>query len=77
LSINFKLFDTDNAKNSLESEAKVHIADMNLTYIQEVNAADNSQLVVKKHKIIRRRDEKQDLVDVSFCSTNKKLKQLK
>lgn len=77
MSINFKLFDTDNAKNSLESEAKVHIADMNLTYIQEVNAADNSQLVVKKHKIIRRRDEKQDLVDVSFCSTNKKLKQLK
>ena len=77
LSVNFKLFDTDNAKNQLESEAKVQIVDMNLTYIQEVNAADNSQLVVKKHKIIRRRDEKHDLVDVSFRSTNKKLKQLK
>lgn len=58
LSIDFKLFDTDNAKNSLESEAKVHIVDMNLSYIQEVNAADNSKLVVKKHKIIRRRDDK-------------------
>ena len=33
LSVGFKLFDTDNFKNHLESEAKAHIVDANLIFI--------------------------------------------
>lgn len=77
LNIEFKHYDADNAKNELELEAEVRVADLNVTYVQEVNAADNSKLIQKRHKVVWRRNDDKDLVDVSFVGINKKLKELK
>ena len=75
LRVEFKHYDADNAKNEHEHEVEVHVADLGLTYVQEVNAADNSQLIQKRHEIVKKRKKAADLVDLSFVGANKKLKQ--
>lgn len=73
LRVQLKLYDTDNAKNEHENELEVHVTDLNLTYVQEVNSADNSGLIKKRHEIVKKRKQDQELVEVTFTSVNKKL----
>jgi len=76
LRIGFKHYDVDNEKNERELELELHVVDLGLTYIQEVNAADGSKLIKNEHKVIRKRSHEKDLVDLSFIGINQKLRQL-